>query len=52
VAKGGNHIRGLHIFTFNELARTEAWRRALLASLGEQGAGVSDDALFSAEEPA
>jgi methylenetetrahydrofolate reductase (NADPH) len=28
-----NNIRGLHIFTFNEIARTEAWRRELLSRL-------------------
>jgi methylenetetrahydrofolate reductase (NADPH) len=28
-----NNIRGLHIFTFNEIAGTERWRRELLASL-------------------
>jgi len=28
-------VRGLHFFTFNELERTESWRRAMLASLGE-----------------
>jgi methylenetetrahydrofolate reductase (NADPH) len=31
-----NHIRGLHVFSFNELAGTEAWRQQLLAML-EQG---------------
>ncbi|MCI2415868.1 methylenetetrahydrofolate reductase [Saccharopolyspora sp. K220] len=30
-----NNIRGLHIFTFNELRRTEAWRQELLASAAE-----------------
>jgi len=29
------NIRGFHIFTFNELARTEQWRRELLATLAE-----------------
>jgi methylenetetrahydrofolate reductase (NADPH) len=33
------NIRGLHIFTFNELRRTEAWRQRLLASAaGKDGA--------------
>jgi len=32
-----NNVQGLHIFTFNELARTETWRRELLSSLGEAG---------------
>jgi methylenetetrahydrofolate reductase (NADPH) len=27
------NIRGLHIFTFNEIAGTERWRRTLLASV-------------------
>ncbi len=29
-------IRGLHIFTFNELRKTETWRRKLLASVSEK----------------
>ena len=35
VTKTSNNIQGLHIFTFNELAKTEAWRRELLSSLAE-----------------
>jgi methylenetetrahydrofolate reductase (NADPH) len=35
VTRTGNNVRGLHIFTFNELARTETWRRELLASVSE-----------------
>ncbi len=31
------NIRGLHIFTFNELRKTETWRRELLASVSEEG---------------
>ncbi|NIJ12922.1 methylenetetrahydrofolate reductase (NADPH) [Saccharomonospora amisosensis] len=31
--KSGGNIRGLHIFTFNELRGTERWRQQLLASL-------------------
>lgn len=31
------NIRGLHIFTFNEIRKTEAWRRELLASVSEKG---------------
>jgi methylenetetrahydrofolate reductase (NADPH) len=27
-------VEGLHVFTFNQVAETEAWRRALLAELG------------------
>jgi methylenetetrahydrofolate reductase (NADH) len=30
-----NHIKGLHIFTFNEIARTETWRQELLSRVGE-----------------
>ncbi|NDL56444.1 5,10-methylenetetrahydrofolate reductase [Phytoactinopolyspora sp. XMNu-373] len=33
VNRCGTGIRGLHIFTFNELRRTEAWRQKLLALL-------------------
>lgn len=33
--KAGN-VRGLHIFTFNELRGTELWRRRMLAELSEQ----------------
>lgn len=29
------NVRGLHIFTFNEIAGTEAWRRRLLTSVGD-----------------
>jgi methylenetetrahydrofolate reductase (NADPH) len=32
-----NNIRGLHLFTFNELAETESWRRELLAAIAETG---------------
>jgi len=35
VTRTDNNVRGLHIFTFNELARTETWRRELLASVSE-----------------
>jgi methylenetetrahydrofolate reductase (NADPH) len=33
VARTSNNIQGLHIFTFNELARTEIWRQTLLSSV-------------------
>lgn len=36
--KTANNIRGLHIFTFNELRGTEAWRRTLLQSLAHKEA--------------
>lgn len=39
-ATTGNNIRGLHVFTFNELARTETWRREQLAALSARS-GVS-----------
>jgi methylenetetrahydrofolate reductase (NADPH) len=35
VPVGGN-IRGLHIFTFNELRKTELWRRRLVDSVSEK----------------
>jgi methylenetetrahydrofolate reductase (NADPH) len=35
VTRTDTNVRGLHIFTFNELAATERWRRALLASVTE-----------------
>jgi methylenetetrahydrofolate reductase (NADPH) len=31
----GTNLRGLHLFTFNELAGTERWRRRLLDSVAE-----------------
>lgn len=30
-------VEGLHVFTFNQVAATEAWRRDLLARLGSKG---------------
>lgn len=32
-----NGVRGLHIFTFNELRRTEQWRQEMLASVADKG---------------
>jgi methylenetetrahydrofolate reductase (NADPH) len=33
-------VQGLHVFTFNQVAETEAWRRSVLKSLdGEPVAG-------------
>ncbi len=29
----GAHLDGLHFFTFNEVAKTEAWRRSMLAKI-------------------
>jgi methylenetetrahydrofolate reductase (NADPH) len=37
VTTTNNNIQGLHVFTFNELAGTEAWRRTLLSSVSEAG---------------
>jgi methylenetetrahydrofolate reductase (NADPH) len=38
-------VRGFHVYTFNEVARTEAWRRAKLEQvrtrLGDKGATIS-----------
>jgi methylenetetrahydrofolate reductase (NADPH) len=36
VPQVASNIRGLHIFTFNELRGTERWRRRMLAELSEQ----------------
>ncbi|SDH16290.1 methylenetetrahydrofolate reductase [Nonomuraea jiangxiensis] len=36
VPRTGGNIRGLHIFTFDELSRTELWRRRLLESVSEK----------------
>jgi methylenetetrahydrofolate reductase (NADPH) len=30
------HVEGLHLFTFNQVAQTESWRRNLIESLDEQ----------------
>jgi len=34
-----HHLQGFHLFTFNELARTEAWRQEWLARLTDAGTG-------------
>ncbi len=39
----GAHLAGFHLFTFNELAKTESWRRALLARVGEAYATSSQE---------
>lgn len=36
VPKTGGNIRGLHIFTFNELRQTELWRQRLLSAVSAQ----------------
>jgi methylenetetrahydrofolate reductase (NADPH) len=33
LAESGALVEGLHVFTFNQIAETEAWRTHLLASL-------------------
>lgn len=39
VPRATTHIQGIRIFTFNEIARTEIWRRELTASLVTPPAG-------------
>jgi methylenetetrahydrofolate reductase (NADPH) len=34
-----HHLQGFHFFTFNEVARTEAWRQEWLAGLSDAGTG-------------
>ena len=34
-----HNLQGFHLFTFNEVARTEAWRQEWLARLSDAGAG-------------
>lgn len=34
LAAPASGVAGLHLFTFNQIAETEAWRRALLERLG------------------
>ena len=34
VADPAARVAGFHLYTFNEVARTEAWRQAALAKLG------------------
>ncbi len=34
-----HHLQGFHFFTFNEVARTEAWRQEWLARLSDAGTG-------------
>jgi methylenetetrahydrofolate reductase (NADPH) len=35
LGRPGNNLRGFHLFTFNEVARTEAWRQGWLARLSD-----------------
>ena len=37
VGQPGHNLQGFHLFTFNEVARTEAWRQAWLARLADAG---------------
>jgi methylenetetrahydrofolate reductase (NADH) len=34
-----HNLQGFHLFTFNEVARTEAWRQEWLARLSDAGTG-------------
>jgi methylenetetrahydrofolate reductase (NADPH) len=44
LARKDNAVAGLHLFTFNEVAQTEDWRRRELASAGtESGASAGDE---------
>lgn len=38
LARDQSGVAGLHVFTFNQVAETEAWRRGLAERLQEQGA--------------
>jgi methylenetetrahydrofolate reductase (NADPH) len=40
VTRTSNNVQGLHIFTFNELAKAEIWRRELLSSVSEADDGA------------
>jgi methylenetetrahydrofolate reductase (NADPH) len=35
LADPASKVEGLHVFTFNQVAETERWRRQLLERLGE-----------------
>lgn len=37
-------VAGLHLYTFNQVRETEAWRRAMLEQLGGQSRGTPDPA--------
>jgi methylenetetrahydrofolate reductase (NADPH) len=37
IGRPGDDLQGFHFFTFNEVARTEAWRQAWLARLSDAG---------------
>ncbi len=39
LGRPGHHLQGFHFFTFNEVARTEAWRQEWLARLSDAGTG-------------
>ena len=38
LARPANRVAGLHLFTFNEIAQEEAWRRGQIAELGQADA--------------
>ena len=41
ITRDASVVAGLHVFTFNQVAATEAWRARLLAQLREGGADPS-----------
>ena len=43
-------VEGLHLYTFNQVAATETWRRAWLARLRAESPGAISDA-SAAERP-
>jgi methylenetetrahydrofolate reductase (NADPH) len=43
IAEPGTNLAGFHLFTFNELAKTESWRRTLLARAGEASLAGSQE---------
>jgi methylenetetrahydrofolate reductase (NADPH) len=43
LANPQNKVRGFHIYTFNELGKTEAWRREKLGSIGAAYRPQSED---------
>ena len=43
LANPQNEVRGFHIYTFNEMGKTEAWRREKLGSIGAAYRPQSED---------
>jgi len=44
LADPGSVVQGLHVFTFNQIAETEAWRRSILAGNGDPSLVVQPSA--------